>query len=764
MNANKEQVDNFLNTMENEGFDVSFFYKFIKKKFSIQTQKLKNGNFDKEVLKVFFVDTDSLIEEYKGKESYDFKKKSVNSLKKIEDKILSEDLTRIKNEFFEFSEKMLPMLLAKKNISALDVIDLSKEHESLNVDYLKYIEDDGFIQIELFERAIKSAVGSNLKSMDFYMMRLDDLFDNTEVMKKILKKYTAQYPYLDKQKIASEIKEELDHYAGVFKLKKVLTAMDDEYKKENNEFTRDVVREEKELKIKSTLTNVEDFYYLARKKKRQIVAYLGPTNSGKTHAALAELEQADTGIYLAPLRLLAREIYDDKSSKLNISLATGEEVIKHKYETHVSATIEMLDIYTEYDVGVIDEIQMIEDDQRGNAWARALLGLNADKVVVVGSYNVLPILEKIVEKCGDVLEVKEFERLNPLKISTVDIKPDEIEKGDAVICFSRKAIYELEGIVAKQGFSTAMVYGALPPETRLKQAESFNEGESDVLIATNAIGYGLNLSIKRVLFATVSKFNGIDIAAINKSEFLQIAGRAGRFKMFDEGQVNYLNYGKKWQKFDYEDYEFLASDSHIPPRNILQGNYFPEYEHLKEFSQIKEFENKLSDIIEVYAEYYEDSSKTFQLSEIGAFRDNARVIDDLCIDLNLRDKYRYSFAPIPGESKGQIIFEDFIGMLSSEVEIDIEYFSFYHYHTKEEFSIVASVKYLEEVSADMMLYLWLMRRYQSANYMIGSAHLNTGLEDHLVEVLEQYKIVSLNIDEKLKEMCGGSIKNIGNDS
>ncbi len=172
--------------------------------------------------------------------------------------------------------------------------------------------------------------------------------------------------------------------------------------------------------------NLENNYTKARKMKRKILTFLGPTNSGKTYLAIEKLKKAKKGLYLAPLRLLAREAYDKlKEDGVKVSLITGEEKIIDEEAEHTYAQLwEMLDINSKYDVAVIDEIQFIGNYQRGAAWSRALLGVLAKEVICIGSVDSKEVIEKIADLCNDSIEHKTFERLSPLSI----IGRENIEK------------------------------------------------------------------------------------------------------------------------------------------------------------------------------------------------------------------------------------------------------------------------------------------------------------------------------------------------
>ncbi|CAI5466129.1 unnamed protein product [Closterium sp. Yama58-4] len=221
------------------------------------------------------------------------------------------------------------------------------------------------------------------------------------------------------------------------------------------------------------------------------------------------------------------------------NLVTGQERKEMPFAHHTACTIEMANLSTPVDVAVIDEIQMISDDYRGWAWTRALLGVQAAEVHVCGDPSVLPLLRAICDATGDAFECHHYHRFAPLTVDQTSLQGDlgRVSPGDCIVAFSRREIFEIKGALPPETPEGALtpvfvpsyllppsqravemttkhrccvVYGALPPETRRQQARLFNEEESDfrVLVASDAIGMGLNLSIRRVIFSTLHKFNG----------------------------------------------------------------------------------------------------------------------------------------------------------------------------------------------------------------------------------------------------------------
>jgi ATP-dependent RNA helicase SUPV3L1/SUV3 len=280
----------------------------------------------------------------------------------------------------------------------------------------------------------------------------------------------------------------------------------------------------------------------ARRMNRKIVYHMGPTNSGKTYHAIQALCEAKKGCYLAPLRLLASELFDTMNNKgVKTNLLTGEEVIEVPGALHYSSTIEMAKLNEKFDCAVIDEIQMLTDPQRGWAWTRALVNLQASEIHICGDHSVLELVKKILALCGDTLEIKEYTRMTELKVMDHQIPLTQLQKNDALIVFSRRNALKYKSDLEELDFKVSIVYGRLSPEVRREQARKFDEGETDIMVSTDAIAMGMNLPVKRIVFSALSKFIDDREHPLSFSEVKQIAGRAGRFNRFPTGEVTTLN-------------------------------------------------------------------------------------------------------------------------------------------------------------------------------------------------------------------------------
>ena len=284
--------------------------------------------------------------------------------------------------------------------------------------------------------------------------------------------------------------------------------------------------------------NPKDEYPEARAMKRHFILHIGGTNTGKTYAGFQRLKKAETGVYLAPLRLLALEAQEILlEAGVACSLTTGEEEDREEGDTHVAATAEKLDMAHRYDVAVIDECQMISDLERGYAWTRAILGVLAPEIHLCAAPEAKNLLLRLIKSCGDSFEVIEHERKTPLVCMSRVIDYSNLRPGDALITFSKVGVLSVAEDLRSRGKEPAIIYGALPYATRRKQVEGFLAGDMEYVVSTDAIGMGLNLPIRRVIFMETEKFDGHERRALKPEEIQQIAGRAGRFGMYDKGYV-----------------------------------------------------------------------------------------------------------------------------------------------------------------------------------------------------------------------------------
>ena len=310
--------------------------------------------------------------------------------------------------------------------------------------------------------------------------------------------------------------------------------------------------ERREKRIRAALLDAipehyRDLYPLARQMKRHFFLHLGPTNSGKTYEGIQRLHGAENGLYLGPLRLLAAEQFEALNlDDIPCSLVTGEEQIRVPFSRVQSSTVEMADLKEHYDVAVIDECQMIADRDRGGAWTAAMLGLCADEIHACASPDAEKLLTRIIADCGDELTVIRHARMTPLEIDKDGFQfPNSVRPGDALIVFSKARVHAVAAELRSLGYKVSLIYGALPPDVRRNQADRFMKGVTEVVVSTDAIAMGMNLPIQRVVFLESEKYDGDITRMLTDAEIKQIAGRAGRFGIYEIGYVNAFGFKKE---------------------------------------------------------------------------------------------------------------------------------------------------------------------------------------------------------------------------
>ena len=401
--------------------------------------------------------------------------------------------------------------------------------------------------------------------------------------------------------------------------------------------------------------DLKTLYPLARSLNRKLEFYVGPTNSGKTYNAMQKLKEANSGLYLAPLRLLALEGYEDlKASNIQASLITGEEQMLNEDAAHVCSTIEMIDFDLDVDVAVIDEVQMLDDADRGWAWVNAIIGCPAKRIIMTGSVNALDAVKRIATYLDEDLEIVKHQRKNELKVLPKWTPLEKLEDGTALIAFSRRDVLQLKQKLQKK-YTVSVIYGNLSPEVRRDEAQRFREKKSQILIATDAIAMGLNLPIKTILFTTDTKFDGISKSKITVNEIVQIAGRAGRYGHFEAG---YLGATRR-DVLDHVRLEFESPIKTIkPPFKVKINNNQLEAlaAHIKT--------NSLTKVLKFFADnmYF---SGPFIAANISSMLEAAKIVDTR-FNLKLEDKYLLAQAPIT--TKSNIILQAYEAYIASVIK------------------------------------------------------------------------------------------------
>lgn len=407
-----------------------------------------------------------------------------------------------------------------------------------------------------------------------------------------------------------------------------------------------------DLKIISDLTNPPNWYPEARQINRKIIFHAGPTNSGKTYHALERFMSAKSGVYCGPLKLLAVEVFNKcKIRGVPCDLITGEE---RKFANedqepanHVSCTVEMSNLTTPFEVAVIDEIQMIKDYQRGWAWTRALLGIPAEEIHVCGEASAIDLVKEICISTGEEVEVRTNKRLTELKIMDKAVgKFENVEPGDCIVCFSKNDIYTVSRALERMGIECAVIYGSLPPGTKLAMSEKFNDPKDPckVLVATDAIGMGLNLNIRRIVFYSTSKVclleNGEkEVGLISVSQALQIAGRAGRYNT--QWETGYVT------TFNQDEINIMKDLLRQTPPDILQAGLHPSFDQIEMYAYHLPHAG-LANLVDIFISLSTLDDSSYFLCHTDDFKFLANMIEH--IKLPLKAKYTFCCAPINRKS------------------------------------------------------------------------------------------------------------------
>jgi len=380
----------------------------------------------------------------------------------------------------------------------------------------------------------------------------------------------------------------------------------------------------------------KDLWPKARQEQRRWTAWLGPTNSGKTHAALGHLRTRG-GSYLAPLRLLAQEIHElFESEGVPTSLHTGEERVHREEALHISATVEMGSTTRAAGCVVIDEIQMLGDRDRGHAWVRALLGTPAEEIMICGTPQSESALYQLAQYAGVPIEIHRLARKTPISVGPDPIYLEAVPNASIVVAFSRTDVLTLARLFRDQGRPVATIYGAMPPELRRAESRRFKTGEAKVMIATDAVGMGLNIPAEYVIFSTASKYDGICDRILTPEEVLQIGGRAGRFGLHREGIVA----GMDRQTHNVIRRQFNGS----PPALSGPFPFMPDYPIVREVSEVLGTSDLQTLLARLHGSILTDANLR---SGIGPeIRQRASRLEQICPSVPLEERWLLLFAPV----------------------------------------------------------------------------------------------------------------------
>lgn len=465
------------------------------------------------------------------------------------------------------------------------------------------------------------------------------------------------------------------------------------------------------------LRQPHQWYPLARSMKRRIVYHAGPTNSGKTYRALQALKAARSGVFAGPLRLLALEVYETLNTAGCITnLITGQEKKELPFASHIACTVEMAPTDRTVDVAVLDEIQLLGDPWRGWAWTRALLGIAAPEIHLCGDPAAIPAVQAIAQLCGDELEINYYSRRSTLEVSdeTLGGSLARVQPGDAVIAFTRRNIYAIRRAIEQSTpYKCCLIYGSLPPETRSAQARLFNEPDSgyDVLVASDAVGMGLNLNIRRVVFQAVHKFDGTTKRELLAPEAKQIAGRAGRA-------------GTRWPNgiattLHAADLPVLREALDAPVVPIERAGICPTDEQLVAFEAHMPAGTSLPKLLSAFVEASRLDGSAYFMGRMDHIMAAAKALEAVP-GLDLRTRYTLCAAPVQLQREDlKAYFLAWAHALAAgrvatmDVQLPLE--GAWDVHGME------SMELLETRAASLDLYIWLAQKFPASFPQLAAA-------------------------------------------
>jgi ATP-dependent RNA helicase SUPV3L1/SUV3 len=407
------------------------------------------------------------------------------------------------------------------------------------------------------------------------------------------------------------------------------------------------------------------------------------------------------------------------------SLLTGEENVPAPGARVISSTIEMVATNQPIDVAVIDEAQMIFDVSRGWAWTQAIVAVPANELIIICSDYAVPAIENLLGLCGERCTVRHFDRKQHVELLARPVPVASLKLGDAVVAFSRRDVLMLRDEIAAGGHPVSVIYGALPPEVRRREAERFAAGESHILVATDAIGMGLNLPIRRVLFSTMTKFDGQDDRPLNESEVHQIAGRAGRFGIHEEGFAGVLADAEPTAARTLKE---LMPRKPRAPRDF-KAPVAPNGWHVETIAT-RLHKTGLREVLAVFVDQLKLDDAHFAVAELDQMLELAEALDRSAASLTLKDRFIYAQAPVDTRTDSQLQeFLDWSGRHALAGTAGTPWFL-------NEVDGHSRLDRMEQALRACTLWLWLGLRFSGVYGHVEEVHqlrevLNDGIERQL---------------------------------
>ncbi len=337
----------------------------------------------------------------------------------------------------------------------------------------------------------------------------------------------------------------------------------------------------------------------------------------------------------------------------------------------------------------------------------------------------MPAIENLLGLCGERCELRRFERKQYVQPLPRPVPLQDLMLGDAVVAFSRRDVLMLRDRIGAAGHPVSVIYGALPPEVRRREAERFATGASHIMVATDAIGMGLNLPIRRVLFSTLTKFDGQDDRVLDTSEVHQIAGRAGRFGMHEEGFVGVLDQAEPEALGSLK--ELLARSPRAPVD--FKAPVAPNRGHVRTIAARLHL-TRLREVLGVFVEQLELDDAHFAVAELDAMLLLAEQLDRSAGTLSLEQRFIYAQAPVDIRTESQLQqFLDWSGSHAATGKVGAPWFL-------NEVDGHSRLDRMEQALRGCTLWLWLDLRFPGVYGHVDAVlalreQLNDGIERQL---------------------------------
>ena len=368
---------------------------------------------------------------------------------------------------------------------------------------------------------------------------------------------------------------------------------------------------------------------------------------------------------------------------------------------------------------------MLFDMYRGWAWTQAIVAVPANELIIICSAYAVPAIENLLGLCGERCTVRHFDRKQEVQLLPAAVPIAMLKHGDAVVAFSRREVLMLRDQIASAGHPVSVIYGALPPEVRRREAERFAQGASHILVATDAIGMGLNLPIRRVLFSTMTKFDGLEDRVLSVSEVHQIAGRAGRYGMHDEGFVGVLREAEPSAARTLKE---LLPKSPRAPREF-KAAVAPNWWHVDTIASRLGL-SRLRAVLDVFMDQLRLDDAHFEVAELEQMLELADRLDRAAGSLSLKMRFIYAQAPVDTRTDSQV--QEYLDWASRHALTGAVGAPWFLQEVDEH----SRLDRMEQALRSCTLWLWLDQRFPGVYGHLAAVvdlrgRLNDGIERHL---------------------------------